>query len=81
MATNPIMAALNKGSTTVAGQAGQTNPQTITPEMQQQAMQTIQQYGGDGQKAFYAECQRRGIDPQKALPQIQAMFKQMFPNK
>lgn len=45
---------------------------------QQEAMAILRQYGGDGQKAFYAECQRRGIDPNYALKQAQIMFNQMY---
>ena len=32
-----------------------------------QVEQTIQQYGGDARAAFYAEAQRRGIDPNQIL--------------
>lgn len=39
----------------------QQNPQL------QQAMSIVQQAGGDPQKAFYALCQQRGVDPQQIL--------------
>ena len=39
----------------------QNNPQI------KQAMDVINQNGGDPQKAFYALCQQRGIDPQQIL--------------
>ena len=42
-------------------QLSQNNPQL------QQVMATIQQYGNDPQKAFYALAQQRGIDPQSIL--------------
>ena len=39
----------------------QQNPQL------QQAMSVVQQAGGDPQKAFYALCKQRGVDPQQIL--------------
>ena len=49
------------------------NPQAMmaqlmqnNPQMQQ-AMQIVQQYGGDANKAFYALAQQKGIDPQEIL--------------
>ena len=42
-------------------QLAQTNPQM------KQAMNFIQQYGNDPQKAFYAACQQRGINPNDIL--------------
>lgn len=39
----------------------QQNPQL------QQAMSIVQQAGGDPQKAFYALCQQRGVDPAQIL--------------
>lgn len=50
----------------------------FTPEAIQNAKATLAQYGGNGQQAFYAECQRRGIDPNQALPQIQKLFNQLY---
>ena len=31
------------------------------------AMQTVNQYGGDGQAAFYAEADKLGVDPNMIL--------------
>ena len=39
----------------------QQNPQV------RQAMSIIQQAGGDPQRAFYAMCQQRGVDPQQII--------------
>jgi len=55
MASNP-QAALS--------QAIQNNPQM------QQVMSTVQQYGGDPQKAFYALCQQRGVNPNEILDML-----------
>lgn len=35
----------------------------------------IQQNGGNAQQAFYAEAQRRGVDPTQTLQQVQSMMK------
>ena len=48
------------------------------PLNRNRAVSTIQQYGGDGQKAFYAECQRMGIEPNAALQQIKLMYNQIY---
>ena len=42
----------------------QSNPQL------QQVMATIQQYGNDPQRAFYALAQQKGIDPQAVLESL-----------
>ena len=44
------------------------------PEIQE-VLSIIQQNGGDAQKAFYAEAQRRGADPMIPLQQAQSMMK------
>lgn len=36
------------------------------PQMQQ-AMNLVQQYGNDPQKAFYALCEQKGINPNQIL--------------
>ena len=49
------------------------NPQAMLQTMMQgnpqfrQAMDIVQQYGGDPQKAFYSLCEQKGVDPQKIL--------------
>lgn len=83
---NPILAALNRPNE--QSQPSNSNPLTPAPPQQQNspsietlrqgAMSTLQQYGGDGQKAFFAECQKKGIDPNYALKQAQIMFNQAF---
>ena len=83
MAVNPILAALNKQAPQQPQQAYNVNPMSLlnTPQAQQNAINTINSYGGDGRKAFFGECQKRGIDPNQALEKAQMLFKQMFPNK
>ena len=76
---NPILAAMNRQNV----QSNPTNPteansNPITSQAQNEAIAKIKQYGGDGQKAFFAECQRMGIDPNYALQQIKVMFNQMY---
>ena len=52
---------------------GAQNPQAMMNMLVQnnpnlhQAMDLIQQSGGDPQKAFYTLCNQRGIDPQQIL--------------
>lgn len=36
----------------------------------QNAMNIINQYGGDGQRAFYETCKQRGIDPNQILSML-----------
>ena len=36
----------------------------------QQVMQTVQEYGGDARAAFYAEAQKRGVDPEQILSML-----------
>ena len=36
----------------------------------QNAMNIIQQYGGDGQKAFYETARQRGINPNQILSML-----------
>ena len=49
------------------------NPQALLSQMAQsnpnmrQAMDLVQQYGGDAQKAFYALAQQRGVNPDEIL--------------
>ena len=49
------------------------NPQAMLMQMMQnnpnmkQAMEIVQQYGGDAEKAFYALAEQKGIDPQEIL--------------
>ena len=59
-ASNPIAALQNMALN---------NPQIQT------ALNIIQQNGGNAQQAFYAEAQRRGIDPAQAMQQAQSMMK------
>ena len=40
----------------------------------QDAMNTIKQYGGDGQKAFYEAAKQKGLDPYAASKQAQEIF-------
>ena len=47
------------------GQLLQNNPQM------RQAMNLVQQYGGDAQKAFYALAQQRGVNPDEILSMLQ----------
>ena len=44
------------------------------PEMRN-VMDIIQQNGGNAQQAFYAEAQRRQVDPTLILQQAQSMMK------
>ena len=49
------------------------NPQAMLMQMMQnnpnvkQAMEIVQQYGGDAEKAFYALAKQKGINPQEIL--------------
>ena len=49
------------------------NPQAMLMQMMQnnpnvkQAMEIVQQYGGDAEKAFYALAEKKGINPQEIL--------------
>ena len=49
------------------------NPQAMLQSLAQnnpqvrQAMDVIQQAGGDPQRAFYALCEQKGINPQQIL--------------
>ena len=49
------------------------NPQAMMNMLMQnnpnlrQAMDLVQQSGGDPQKAFYALCEQKGVDPQRIL--------------
>ena len=49
------------------------NPQAMLMQMMQnnpnvkQAMEIVQQYGGDAEKAFYALAEQKGINPQEIL--------------
>ena len=49
------------------------NPQIMLSQMMQnnpqmrQAMNLVQQYGGDPQKAFYALAQQKGVNPDDIL--------------
>ena len=45
-----------------------------TPEIQE-ALNIIQQNGGNAQQAFYAEAQRRRADPTQVLQQAYSMMK------
>ena len=44
------------------------------PQMQQ-VMNLVQQHGNDPQKAFYALCEQRGIDPQPILDTLKTGLK------
>lgn len=33
-------------------------------------MDVVKQYGGDPQKAFYAEAQKKGVDPEQILSML-----------
>lgn len=52
------------------------NPQAMMNQMMQnnpqmqQAMNFINQHGGDAKKAFYALAQEKGIDPQEILKML-----------
>ena len=48
------------------------SPQAAIQQIPQlkQAMDFVQQTGGDPQKAFYALAQQRGIDPESILSQL-----------
>ena len=49
------------------------NPQAMLMQMMQnnpnvkQALEIVQQYGGDAEKAFYALAEQKGINPQEIL--------------
>ena len=49
------------------------NPQAMLNQIMQanpnmkQAMEIVQQYGGDANKAFYALAEQKGIDPNEIL--------------
>ena len=49
------------------------NPQAMLMQMMQnnpnmkQAMEIVQQYGGDAEKAFYALAEQKGINPKEIL--------------
>ena len=49
------------------------NPQALLNQLIQtnpnmkQAMEIVQQYGGDANKAFYALAEQKGIDPKEIL--------------
>ena len=85
MSPNPIVNMLQPASNPLAGvfnalKAAQ-NPiaalQTMamnSPEMQE-VSNLIQQNGGNAQQAFYAEAQRRGVDPTQILQQAKSMMK------
>lgn len=48
------------------------SPQAAIQQIPQlkQAMEFVQQTGGDPQKAFYALAKQRGIDPESILSQL-----------
>ena len=52
---------------------GASNPQAMLQSMAQsnpqlrQVMNVVQQAGGDPQRAFYAVCEQKGINPQQIL--------------
>lgn len=52
------------------------NPQAMINQMMmnnpqmQQVMQIVQQHGGDPMKAFYAEAEKRGVDPQEIMEML-----------
>lgn len=85
MSANPIVNMLQPASNPLAGvfntlKSAQ-NPiaalQTMamnSPEMQE-VSNLIQQNGGNAQQAFYAEAQRRGVDPAQILQQAKSMMK------
>ena len=45
-------------------QLAQSNPNVAS------AMNLVQQYGGDPQKAFYEEARKRGIDPNQIISML-----------
>ena len=85
MSPNPIVNLLQPASNPLAGifntlKAAQ-NPiatlQTMamnSPEIQE-VLNIIQQNGGNAQQAFYAEAQRRRVDPMQKLREAQSMMK------
>ena len=52
------------------------NPQAMLNQMMQsnpqmkQAMDLVNQHGGDPKKAFYSLCEQRGVDPNQILNMI-----------
>ena len=85
MSPNPIVNMLQPAMNPMAGvfnalRAAQ-NPiaalQTMAmndPRMQE-AVNIINQNGGNAQQAFYAEAQRKGADPSQILQQARSMMK------
>lgn len=78
---NPMLANLNRNNAAQArnmlsmlNAAG--NPQMLLQQMMTQnpmlaqVMQTVRQYGGDPQKAFYDKAREAGIDPNVILNQL-----------
>lgn len=59
-ASNPIMALQNMA---------------LNDPRMQNIYNIIQQNGGNAQQAFYAEAQRRGVDPTQTLQQAQSMMR------
>ena len=55
---------------------GAGNPQALLNSLLQnnqsfqQVTNVVQQYGNDPQKAFYALCEQKGIDPEQILSQL-----------
>lgn len=50
-------------------QAMLNNLMSQNPQVQN-AVNIINQYGGNGQQAFYETCKQRGIDPNQVLSQL-----------
>ena len=52
------------------------NPQAMLSNLMaqnpqvQNTMQTISQYGGNAQRAFYETCRQRGIDPNQIISML-----------
>lgn len=85
MSPNPIVNMLQPASNPLAGifnsLKASNNPiamlQTMainSPEIQT-VLNLIQQNGGNAQQAFYAEANRRGVDPMEKLREAQSMMK------
>ena len=70
---NPGLQAIRQMAATVRGAS---NPQAMLDMMAQsnpqirQAMELIKNSGGSPERAFYAACQQRGVDPKEVMDML-----------
>ena len=71
--SSPLAANLQQVKNMMATVRSASNPQAMLNMLAQnnpnlrQAMEYVNQYGGSPERAFYALCEQRGINPQQIL--------------